>query len=557
MSLLNPSTVLSACGEILLPIVLTFLFYILFHGARILYHELTSPLRNLVGPGSPSLLTGNFTELIADFETTENWRKMYGPTFQFRGLFSISELHTSDIKAITHVMTNSAIYGKAPFAMENSRQLMGDGIVSANAHDHGRFRRILNPAFSASQMRVLTETFVQKSIQLRDIWAEKIRQDSTGETQIEAMTWLRLMTLEIIGKAGFNYDFNTLTGTEDSKPNELDGVLKQIFMSPSSKWYETLRNARSLIPILRFLPLPGSRLYVSARSKMQEIGSGILALSKAALNASETEEKPFDFAGKRDILSVLLKANLSPDVPENQRLTDTELISQIPTFFIGGHETTSSAAAWALHALSVHQDVQKKLRQELLTISTDNPTMDEINSLAYLERSNIVVRETLRVYSPIVFRHRTATKDDVLPLSKPCLDRDGRLHDSLLVPKGQTIFIPIHAINTDPELWGPDAKEWKPSRWSSLPSTVTAIPTIWANLLTFFAGPNNCIGFRFAVLELKVVLFTVIRAFEVSPGVSEERVGRTVVPQRPVVRGEAGGKSVVALPLILKAYEDI
>lgn len=106
----------------------------------------------------------------------------------------------------------------------------------------------------------------------------------------------------------------------------------------------------------------------------------------------------------------------------------------------------SAAATWALHQLSVNQEAQKKLREELLTISTDNPTMDELNSLVYLERhvhrylfiqssnrsSTRVVRETLRVHAPITFRHRTAMQDDVLPLSKPCVDKDGKLHDSLL-----------------------------------------------------------------------------------------------------------------------------
>jgi hypothetical protein len=63
-----------------------------------------------------------------------------------------------------------------------------------------------------------------------------------------------------------------------------------------------------------------------------------------------------------------------------------------------------------------------------MTMSTDNPTMDELNSLPYLEH---VVRETMRVHAPVVFTQRMDVEDDILPLSKPYMDKDGKLHDSL------------------------------------------------------------------------------------------------------------------------------
>jgi cytochrome P450 len=61
---------------------------------------------------------------------------------------------------------------------------------------------------------------------------------------------------------------------------------------------------------------------------------------------------------------------------------------------------TSTAATWALFALTQNVAAQKRLRDELLTVSTDNPTMDELNALAYLD---CIVRETLRLYAPVPF----------------------------------------------------------------------------------------------------------------------------------------------------------
>lgn len=140
--------------------------------------------------------------------------------------------------------------------------------------------------------------------------------------------------------------------------------------------------------------------------------------------------------------------------------------------------------------------------------------------------------------------------------------------------KGQTIHIPILAVNTDTELWGPDAAEWRsalpkrfraktltkanahlnrPERWEDLPASASSIPGVWANLLTFFAGPHNCIGFRFAVLELKAMLFTIIRAFEIEASVPAGEIARSMLPQRPIV--VMNGSKQAALPLIFKPYD--
>ncbi|KAJ6527748.1 hypothetical protein B0H19DRAFT_540547 [Mycena capillaripes] len=118
-----------------------------------------------------------------------------------------------------------------------------------------------------------------------------------------------------------------------------------------------------MVPILRLLPRPGRNLIGATRKNMYSIGSQIVAKSKADMEASEGEK---DSVGRRDLLSILLQATLSKDIPETQRLSDTEVVSQIPTFFFAGNEicrdscvvilnftsmyTTSSATAWALHA---------------------------------------------------------------------------------------------------------------------------------------------------------------------------------------------------------------
>ena len=83
---------------------------------------------------------------------------------------------------------------------------------------------------------------------------------------------------------------------------------------------------------------------------------------------------------------------------------------------------------WALYALTQNKKVQTKLRQELSDVATDNPTMDDLNGLPYLDA---VVRETMRRYSPISVVARAADKDDFIPLNKPFTERNGNVRHEI------------------------------------------------------------------------------------------------------------------------------
>jgi cytochrome P450 len=133
---------------------------------------------------------------------------------------------------------------------------------------------------------------------------------------------------------------------------------------------------------------------------------------------------------------------------------------------------------WALFALAQDQRVRSELRDELLTVDTDNPTMDQLVALPYLD---MVVRETMRLHPPVPVISKLAMKDDVLPLSAPIMDRKGRIHDTIRyvpaptplsvsstqgnisnrVNKGSMILIPIAAINRDRSIWGGDADQFR------------------------------------------------------------------------------------------------
>ena len=69
--------------------------------------------------------------------------------------------------------------------------------------------------------------------------------------------------------------------------------------------------------------------------------------------------------------------------------------------------------SWTLFGLSQNQEAQRKLREELMTLATDDPTMDELKALPYLD---MVIRESHRLYSPVFAVRREVANDTVLPM---------------------------------------------------------------------------------------------------------------------------------------------
>jgi len=175
--------------------------------------------------------------------------------------------------------------------------------------------------------------------------------------------------------------------------------------------------------------------------------------------------------------------------------------------------------------------------------------MDELSALPYLDA---VVKETLRVH-PIGDTMRVAMKNDVLPLEQPFTDKHGVIHDGIKVSKGTPIFIPILVMHRSKEMWGPDAHEFKPERWDDLPNAVSNMPGVWSHLLTFLGGPRACIAYRFAIVEMKAFLFTVVRAFEFEPAVPASQIGKKpALVQHPFLHGDPTDKP--QLPLLIKSY---
>ncbi|KAI0768260.1 cytochrome P450 [Trametes elegans] len=542
--------------SMILALVLVTTLYVLQRLWPVIWRACSTSLKNIPGPPNPSWIFGSM-RIIWDEDNSvpqERWAAQYGPNITYKGFFGIARLWTLDTRALNHILTHSNEYQKPSAARKNLAKILGEGVLITEGEQHRQQRRIMNPAFGPAQIRELTRIFVDKSVELRDVWAAQVDLSGSLPVRIDVLKDLNKMTLDVIGIAGFNYRFDALKAT--NKINELQEAFQEMFKPPTGG-FTLLMLLKNIFPILNVIPDEGSKRVKRGQEAMHRVGTQLIQEKKAAIRRELAESKDGAVEKKdvhgRDLLTLLLKANMATDIPDSQRLSDTDVLAQVPTFLVAGHETTSTATTWCLYALTQAPHVQRELRAELLTLHTDSPTMDELNALPYLDA---VVRETLRVHAPVPSTMRIAMKDDVIPVSRPFVDRYGKLQDSIKISKGSPILIPILALNRSKELWGEDAHDFKPERWANPPERVSSVPGVWAHLLSFLGGPRACIGYRFSLVEMKALLFVLIRAFEFELAVPPEDImKKTAVVQRPLLRSapERGNQ----LPLLVRRYTPI
>nr|XP_046486885.1 cytochrome P450 4C1-like isoform X2 [Neodiprion pinetum] len=172
-------------------------------------------------------------------------------------------------------------------------------------------------------------------------------------------------------------------------------------------------------------------------------------------------------------------------------------------FTAKGHDTTAAAISWGLFCIGNNPDVEKKIHQEQLRVfgdSVEPATLNQINELKYLER---VVKETMRLFPPVPTVGRIMSEEINIAGYK--------------IPRGTNITVHIHHIHRDPKHWT-NPEKFDPDRF--LPeNSQERHPYAY---VPFSAGPRNCIGQRFSLLEQKIVLTTVLRKWRIKSALKYE-----------------------------------
>ncbi|KAH7108160.1 cytochrome-450 hydroxylase [Auriculariales sp. MPI-PUGE-AT-0066] len=493
---------------------------------------LTSPLRLLPGPRFKGLFSHDHMKWLLHGERSasigEQLIAAHGRNFRIQGLGPWDDrLFTLDPVAVSHIMNRPQDYHKPWQSRRLISSLIGDGLLSSEGQQHKMQRRVLNPTFSVQNLRALAPVLLAKAEELRDKWLAIVTSDTAPE-KIDPNHWFGRATFDIIGLAGFDYDF----GAIQNESNEVYLAYRDMFEVAINGGQSYRSIAGIYFPILdKLLPDHRTRVVAKSRKIIDELGARMITEKKAAIAAGGS-------AVGKDLLTLLLKSQIAKSTPSDQQISEEDMVNQINTFLFAGSDTTALAMTWILYHLTQTSECQHRLREELSGVQIPEDPQElfqELDQLRYLDN---VVREGLRLVSPVHSTLRVANNDDDIPVSEPIKLRNGRVVRSVRIRKGQIVHIPMEGFNLDRNIWGSDAWSFNPDRWDQVPESTNVLPGIYAKTMTFSMGPRACIGLRLSLMEIKIFLFILLTRFEFRD--SDTVYKSNVVLTRPYVRGKPG-----------------
>ncbi|KAK0442017.1 cytochrome P450 [Desarmillaria tabescens] len=482
-------------------------------------------ISHIPGPESKSFLYGNITELlqVQAGEVDFKWQRMYGDVVRVRAPFGEDRLLISDPKAIQYVYhTASYAFPKPQSRRQISGLMFGRGLTFLVGEDHVRQRRVMNPAFGFPEAKSYIPIFSSCAEKMVQKWIDLITDDNGQSTVIEVTNWLSRATLDAIGEAAFDYQFNALDEPNSPLVKAYSNVFFDVFGIPSNfgvLYMTIMDHLPSAVVSFILKHFPAGRMAHAAKTK--ELST---ELSKQLI--AEKSRDALSGGGSRDLMSLLIKAHKSSD-PKAQLKLD-ELLAE------------------------------DKLRAEIHSAETRlherGETRFGLTDFDAMPYMLAVLKETLR-FHPVAYNiFRVAGQDDVLPLSSPITTTSGKVLHELPIPKGVQIMSSVAACNRNKEVFGEDAHIFNPDRWLRESPKQKVALGVYAGLFTFSGGPRSCIGWRFAVMELQAVIVAIMSKFEFAfvEGHGPERIRReSCFAMTPTVEGEVEKGSKLLLMVTL------
>lgn len=428
--------------------------------------------------------------IVQPIDFLERCAARYGDCFTVKFSKLTPFTFFSDPQAIEQIFTAAHQFesGRANTIL---RRTLGDNsLLLLDGERHKRQRQLLMPPFHGERMRAYGELIGQVT--------EAVAQSWPIDQPFSIRSSMQEISLQVILQAVFGL-------TEGQRYQNLKQLLKDMLEFTTSRF----SFATNFFPLLqRDLGAwsPGGRFV----RLMQQINQ----LLYAEINDRRQQFDP----NRSDILTLLLSARDEA----GEAMSDQELRDELMTLLVAGHETTATALSWAFYWIHALPTVRTKLLAELDSLGADR----DPGSIAKLPYLNAVCSETLRIY-PVAFIAQ-------LRIAQTPVEVNGYPFqpEALLIP---CIYLVHHRSDLYPE-----PKQFRPERFLERQfSPYEFLP---------FGGSNRrCIGAAFALFEMKLVLVTILRQYqlklaETSP-VLPVRRGVTIAPQggiRMILTGRSG-----------------
>ncbi|XP_077996722.1 cytochrome P450 4F6-like [Glandiceps talaboti] len=358
---------------------------------------------------------------------------------------------------------------------------LGDGLLTSSGDKWFRNRRLLTPGFHFDILKQYVPVFNDCAKIMMDKW-EKLSQQGS----IELLEHVGLLTFDSLLRCIFGQQ-------SDCQLGKTHPYLKAV--SELTKLAEERARFPPYFVNFIYQLSPSGYRSRKALNVVHNYSSDVIKKRKQELE-TETKDNIKNKTKYIDFMNILLQARDE----DGKGLTEEEIREQVDTFMFAGHDTTASAISWCLYNLARNPEHQQKCREEIDSIldTKDGDTIewDDISKLTYL---TMCMKESLRFNPTVPFIGRRLSK----PMKFPDLN--------VTLPAGEWVGVVSIGLHANPAVWD-DPESFNPLRFTP-ENCQSRSPYAF---VPFSAGPRNCIGQNFAMNEIKVVVASTLRKFELT-----------------------------------------
>ncbi|KVI05236.1 cytochrome P450 [Cynara cardunculus var. scolymus] len=380
-------------------------------------------------------------------------------------------------------------------------KMLTKGLVDVEADQWVKHRKIINPAFHIEKLKHMVPMFYVSCNEMIKKWESLLIEESSCE--VDVWPYLQTMSSDVISCTAFGS-----SSEEGKKIFELQHEMIGLIMKSARSTY---------IPGSMFLPTKRNKRMKEIDQKVKASIRSIIDRRVVAMKAGESNHD--------DLLGILLNSNYKETKKGTNKtsgLSIDEIIEECKLFYFTGQETTRDLLVWTMVLLGQYTDWQARARDEVLQVFGDKkPNFERLSDLKVVGFSsssvNMIFNEVLRLFPPGPYLGRVVHKETKL--------------GNIMLPAGTFLQMNIILLHHDRDIWGDDAKEFNPERFSE---GVLKVTKGQACYLPFGGGPRICIGQNFAMLEAKMALVMILQrfCFEISPSYSHApHVVITLQPQ--------------------------
>nr|AHU88027.1 cytochrome P450 4ED1 [Propylea japonica] len=446
-------------------------------------------LRKFDGPKPSSLIFGNWDVVCAPpdklFKNIHDACTKYYPHCYLRILNVCALLMTDPDDC--EIFLSTTKHTKKSLIYDIFGRWLQDGLLLSKGAKWQHRRKILTPAFHFSLLKDFVKTFNEKTDELVANLTAK------GSNAISIVPEMQEFSLLTINETAMGIKMNL--GDEKHKAyregiSKMEELFNQFIVRP---WLTShiLRKFTSF-PKQEFKVVKVLHQYTKSIIKKRMDETNEIATEK---NVPEKNEMHIGKKKRRkNMLDILIEAH-----NDGNQIDYRGICEEVDTFTFEGHDTVSSALSFCMMLIANHPEIQNRILEEIHSIlgaKDEHPSYEDLVNMEYLERC---IKESLRLYPSVHIISRAT-------------DEDTKLKSGLIVPKDAVILIPIISVHRNPNIY-PDPEKFDPDRFL-LDNCLKRHPFAY---IPFSAGPRNCIGQRFAMLEMKAVLSAVIKKFELIP----------------------------------------